>query len=152
MGKYFSKQTMMEESETKKAKIQFKSIKKKRPIRQKDSSSDEENDNSNEVDNKDAFEEILEIQKLRKRSHGVNSVTLASGKKVSKVDELVSNDADPFKLKSGGLLSLDKAKKAAEIEKAEENGENIGTQFSKETRVRDEDEEMQKFIEKEMEK
>merc|ERR1712156_1219975 len=78
--------------------------------------------------------------------------TLASGKKVSKVDELVSNDADPFKLKSGGLLSLDKAKKAAEIEKAEENGENIGTQFSKETRVRDEDEEMQKFIEKEMEK
>ena len=67
----------------------------------KDSSSDEENDNSNEVDNKDAFEEILEIQKLRKRSHGVNAVTLASGKKVSKVDELVSNDADPFKLKSG---------------------------------------------------
>ena len=48
-----------------------------------------------------AFEEILEIQKLRKRSHGVNAVTLASGKKVSKVDELVSNDADPFKLKSG---------------------------------------------------
>ena len=47
---------------------------------------------------------------------------------------------------------MDKAKKAAEIEKAEENGENIGTQFSKETRVRDEDEEMQKFIEKEMEK
>ena len=55
-------------------------------------------------------------------------------------------------MKLGGLLSLDKAKKAAEIEKAEENGENIGTQFSKETRVRDEDEEMQKFIEKEMEK
>ena len=91
----------MEESEPKKAKIQFKSIKKKRPIRQKESSSDEENDDSNEVDNKDAFEEILEIQKLRKRSHGVNAVTLASGKKVSKVDELVSNDADPFKLKSG---------------------------------------------------
>ena len=91
----------MEESEPKKPKIQFKSIKKKRPIRQKESSSDEENDDSNEVDNKDAFEEILEIQKLRKRSHGVNAVTLASGKKVSKVDELVSNDADPFKLKSG---------------------------------------------------
>ena len=144
---------MMEESEqSQKPKIQFKSIKKKRPIRQKDSSSDEENDNSNEVDNKDTFEEILEIQKLRKRSHGVNAVTLASGKKVSKVDELMSNDADPFKLKTGGLLSLDKARKAAEIEKAEENGDNIGTQFSKETRVRDEDEEMQKFIEKEMTK
>ena len=41
---------------------------------------------------------------------------------------------------------MDKAKKAAEIEKAEENGENIGTQFSKETRVRDEDEEMQEQV------
>merc|ERR1719270_1298654 len=142
----------MEESEPKKPKIQFKSIKKKRPIRQKESSSDEENDDSNEVDNKDAFEEILEIQKLRKRSHGVNAVTLASGKKVSKVDELVNTDNDPFKLKTGGLLTIDKARKAAEIEKEVQDQDNIGTQFSKETRVRDEDEEMQKFIEKEMEK
>ena len=102
-----------------------------------------------EAVDKDAFEEILEIQKLRKRSKGVSAVTLASGKKVSKVEELI--DPDPFKLKSGGLLTLDKARQAAKIDD-EEREEEIGTQFSKETRVRDEDGEMQKFIETEMEK
>ena len=137
---------MMDESEPKKPKIQFKSIKKKRPIRKKDSSDEEE---SIEAVDKDAFEEILEIQKLRKRSKGVSAVTLASGKKVSKEEELI--DPDPFKVKSGGLLTLDKARKAAKIED-EEREEEIGTQFSKETRVRDEDGEMQKFIETEMEK
>ena len=137
---------MMDESEPEKPKIHFKSIKKKRPIRQKDSSDEEE---SIEAVDKDAFEEILEIQKLRKRSKGVSAVTLASGKKVSKEEEMI--DPDPFKVKSGGLLTLDKARKAAKIED-EEREEEIGTQFSKETRVRDEDGEMQKFIETEMEK
>ena len=81
----------------------------------------------------------IQLQKLRKRAHGVNAATLASGKKVTKVDELVHNDPDPFKLKTGGMLTLDQAKKAAkEQEKAEagEEEEIIGTQFSKETRVR----------------
>ena len=137
---------MMDESEPEKPKVHFKSIKKKRPIRQKDSSDEEE---SIEAVDKDAFEEILEIQKLRKRSKGVSAVTLASGKKVSKEEEMI--DPDPFKVKSGGLLTLDKARKAAKIED-EEREEEIGTQFSKETRVRDEDGEMQKFIETEMEK
>ena len=141
------KEIMMDESEPEKPKIHFKSIKKKRPIRQKDSSDEEEE--SIEAVDKDAFEEILEIQKLRKRSKGVSAVTLASGKKVSKVEELI--DPDPFKLKSGGLLTLDKARQAAKIDD-EEREEEIGTQFSKETRVRDEDGEMQKFIETEMEK
>lgn len=139
----------MSENETDKPKVQFKSIKKKRPIRKRDSSDEEE---SNETIENDDFEEILEIQKLRKRSKGVNAITLASGKKVSKVDELVNTDNDPFKLKTGGLLTIDKARKAAEIEKEVQDQDNIGTQFSKETRVRDEDEEMQKFIENEMEK
>jgi len=128
-------------------KVQFKSVKRKRPMRQKAASDDEEDIN------KDALEETIELQKLRKRSHGVNVVTLASGKKVTKVDELVNSDPDPFKLKSGGLLTIEKAKQAAKVEKEAEDGiDNIGTQFSKETRVRDEDEEMRKFIEIEMKK
>ena len=112
----------------------FKSIKKKRPIRKASSSESEE-----EEVNQEALEETIELQKLRKRAHGVNAATLASGKKVTKVDELVHNDPDPFKLKTGGMLTLDQAKKAAkEQEKAEagEEEEIIGTQFSKETRVR----------------
>ena len=128
-------------------KVQFKSVKRKKPMRQKAASDDEEDFN------KDALEETIELQKLRKRSHGVNVVTLASGKKVTKVDELVNSDPDPFKLKSGGLLTIEKAKQAAKVEKEAEDGiDNIGTQFSKETRVRDEDEEMRKFIEIEMKK
>jgi hypothetical protein len=39
------------------------------------------------------MQETLELQKLRKRAHGVNAVTLAIGKKVSKVDELVSSES-----------------------------------------------------------
>ena len=128
------------------SKIQFKSVKRKRPIRKANSESEEDD---SEV-NQDALEETIELQKLRKRSHGVNAATLASGKKVSKVDEMVNNDPDPFKLKTGGLLTLDKAKQAVKEQEAEET--EIGTQFSKETRVRDEDEEMRKFIEVEMEK
>jgi hypothetical protein len=72
------------------------------------------------------------------------------------MDELVNNDSDPFKLKSGGLLTLDGARKAAAHVAAEDGlGEEekiVGTVFSKETRIRDEDEEMKKFIESEVEK
>ena len=104
-------------------KIQFKPLKKKRPSRQKAEESDEEEDF-----NKDAMGDLLEIQKLRKRAKGVNVVTLASGKKVTKVDEFLNDEPDPFKLKTGGLLTIDKAKQAANIER---ENENIGTQFSK---------------------
>lgn len=73
------------------------------------------------------------------------------------MDELVNNDSDPFKLRSGGLLTLDGARKAAAHVAAEDGvGEEeekiVGTVFSKETRIRDEDEEMKKFIESEVEK
>ena len=128
--------------------ILFKSIKKKRPIRKVSSDSEEDENDFNQ----EALEETMELQKLRKRSHGVNAATLASGKKVTKVDEMVNNDPDPFKLKTGGLLTLDKAKMAAKEQDKDEEEEIIGTHFSKETRVRDEDEEMRKFIETEMEK
>ena len=90
--------------------IKFKSIKKKRPIRRRNSSDEEgpDNESVDEIDRSEKLAETLELQKLRKRPHGVNAITLASGKKVSKVDELVHNDPDPFKLKTGGLLTLDK--------------------------------------------
>ncbi len=104
------------------------------------------------------------------RTSGISHVTLASGIKVSKVEEEVGVDAsDPFKLKTGGLLDLARARQAKALEDpdAEDGGGGdglgmgvlvgpdgtaVGTQFSRETRVRDEDEEMRKFIEAEMEK
>ena len=147
--------------EAEKPKIAFKSLKRKKPLRHRGGDSDDadaDNDDGEDVVNKELINETLELQKLRKRAHGVNAITLASGKKVSKVDELVHNDPDPFKLKSGGLLSLDGARKAAAIVAKEDLGSDsdeekvVGTVFSKETRIRDEDEEMRKFIESELEK
>lgn len=148
--------------EDEKPKISFKSLKRKKPLRQRGDDNDTDAGNSDDGDdvvNKELMHETLELQKLRKRAHGVNAVTLAIGKKVSKVDELVHNDPDPFKLKSGGLLSLDGARKAAAIVAKEDLGGGdsdeekvVGTVFSKETRIRDEDEEMRKFIESELEK
>ena len=90
--------------------VKFKSI-KKRQIRRRNSSDEEKSiDDAEELDHSAKLSETLELQKLRKRPHGVNAVTLASGKKVTKIEELVHNDPDPFKLKTGGLLTLDKGK------------------------------------------
>ena len=92
--------------------VKFKSI-KKHQIRRRNSSSDEEertSDTEEPLDLNGKLAETLELQKLRKRPHGVNAVTLASGKKITKLEELVHNDSDPFKLKTGGLLTLDKGK------------------------------------------
>jgi hypothetical protein len=137
----------MSEKQELKPKIQFKTFKRKRPLRQK-SPSPESSDGEG---TQEALEETIELQKLRKRAHGVNALEI--GKKVTKVDESVNNDDDdPFKLKLGGLLSLDNARIVKNAEDGDGEEELIGTQFSKETRVRDEDEEMCKFIEKEMER
>lgn len=139
-------------------KPKFKFIKKKRPIRTRKASDDSEGHEETNEDEKDSIvQETLEIQKLRKRPKGVNAAALALGKKVTKMDSMVDSDNnDPFKGKGGGLLTLEEAKRVSEREQASDGGlesqDSIGTQFSKETRVRDEDEEMRKFIEKEMEK
>ncbi len=161
------------------APVVFKSIKKKRAIRQRKLSSDDEeeegegpvggDDRGGDGDfNREALLETMEKQKLRQRAIGVSSITLASGQKVSKAEVLAASEEaainDPFKLKSGGLLDLNSARRArAVVDGADDpseavrgqgvgNSDVVGTQFSKETRIRDEDEEMRKFIEAEMEK
>lgn len=122
-------------------KVRFKSIKKaKRPMRKREHSDDEEDFN------KEAFEETIELQKLRKKSSGTNVVSLALGKKMSKVEEAISGD--PFKINTGGLVHM----KDMKGYKAVEDSYSVGTQFSKETHIRDEDDEMRKYIETEMEK
>ena len=145
--------------EAEKPKISFKTLKRKRPLRQRGASEDDGDKEESDATSKSVLEETLELQKLRKRANGVNAMSLALGKKISKVDEMVNADSDPFKIKSGGLLSLDGARKAAAIIAQEDLGDGeeeeekiVGTVFSKETRIRDEDEEMRKFIETEVEK
>jgi len=122
-------------------KIKFRPS-KKRQVRKRQSSDEEEE----EEYNKEEYEKTRELQKLRKRAAGTNVITLVSGKKVSKVEELITDD--PFKTKTGGLVDM----KSMKGYKKEENAYEVGTQFSKETHIRDEDDELRKFIEIEMEK
>lgn len=151
------------------SKITFKSInRKKKQFRRRISDDEDQSDDNNEPTDtpkpNQILAETLELQKLRQRSSGISNITLASGQKLTKIEEslMTAVDNDPFKIQTGGLLDLRKAKAAKAIENGEMpeedalNGKNkdlmVGTQFSKETRIRDEDEEMQKFIEAEMER
>ena len=119
------------------AKISFKK-KSRRPMRTRRDSDDEESEEMNTED----FQKTRELQKLRKRTAGTNIETLAAGKKQC------SEEDDPLGLKRGGLLDT----KAMKDYKAKDDAYDVGTQFSKETHIRDEDDEMRKFIETEMSK
>ena len=119
------------------AKISFKK-KSRRPMRTRRDSDDEESEEMNTED----FQKTRELQKLRKRTAGTNIETLAAGKKQC------SEEDDPLGLKRGGLLDT----KAMKDYKAKDDAYDAGTQFSKETHIRDEDDEMRKFIETEMSK
>jgi len=120
-------------------KVSFKKISKKSVRVRKDS--DDENDDGDEM-NKEEFERTREAQKLRKRAAGTNIETLATVKKKS------DDDDDPLNLKKGGMMNIAAMKKY----KQDDDAYDVGTQFSKETHIRDEDDEMRKFIETEMSK
>lgn len=109
--------------------FKFKSSRNRKPLRKRKNSDDEdekaEDEASTQSDfNRDKLQETLELQKLRQRTGGVSHVTLASGKKLSKVEEIVAADPDPFKLKSGGLLTLKAAKAAHAMEDPSANDPN----------------------------
>jgi len=107
------------------SKITFKKVNRKKNFRKARNEEDSDEDDSeakkakNEEEdlNLSKLEETRELQKLRQRTSGLSHVTLAVGKKVSRVEEEVGVDAqDPFKLKTGGLLDLKKAKMAKALE------------------------------------
>ena len=102
---------------------------------------DSDEEESEEM-NTEEFQKTKELQKLRKRAAGTNIETLAAGKKSC------SEEDDPLGLKRGGMLDT----KAMKNYKAKDDAYDVGTQFSKETHIRDEDDEMRKFIETEMSK
>ena len=103
--------------------IKFKSIKRRAIRKRKLSDEEEEDQNDAQKEgsesgdfNRDKLQETMELQKLRQRAGGISHVTLASGKKISKIEEIVAADADPFKLKTGGLLTLNAARTARAAE------------------------------------
>ncbi|KAE9551128.1 hypothetical protein FO519_005663 [Halicephalobus sp. NKZ332] len=89
------------------------------------------------------IEDIKEVQKVRERKHGLNAVECAVGKDLAKVFEEL--DENPFNLRGGGMLKLNPTQKAALT--ATEIEHDIKEQFKKETLLRDEHEEMKKYVE-----
>jgi len=124
-----------------------KSSKKKGAIRKRKLSEDEE---QKEVDLEEV--EKLKLAKLKRelltKKAGVSAVALAKGKKISKKAELTD---DPFKLKSGGGLSYMKDRNRDRLGDGDERDvTNISETFKVEKKIRDEEEEMNKYIENEL--
>ncbi|XP_064457391.1 splicing factor C9orf78-like [Ornithodoros turicata] len=138
-------------AESEAPKIVFKSRKTKRKCFR--SRGGTENDDSDKEAEEEVSREILEdtkeIQKLRKRPHGVSIIGLNLGKKLTTKEELVIED--PFKLKSGGMIDM-KALKGKRVVVDELDAVNLGNTFSVETNQRDEDADMMKYIEEELAK
>ncbi|CAK9295591.1 unnamed protein product [Gordionus sp. m RMFG-2023] len=115
-------------------------------------------DNEPEDDNSEAIECLKELQNLRKKARGISIETINTAEMYTKFNKSLEHD-DMFKLKLGGLVDLSqlsnsqKQKQKSEFIKDDDTIElEIGTGFSKETNRRDEDAEMMKFIEIELEK
>ncbi|ROT81742.1 hypothetical protein C7M84_025101 [Penaeus vannamei] len=88
------------------------------------------------------------MRKFRRRQGGISAEGLLVGEKVEKKE---GPDDDPFKTKTGGMLDLNQVKNAKKTsDDAYDTG--IGTSFSAETNRRDEDAEMQKYIEENLAK
>ncbi|TKR93787.1 hypothetical protein L596_008182 [Steinernema carpocapsae] len=94
------------------------------------------------------FDDIREVQEQRRRQNGFTAVECAVGKELAK--EFNDLDEDPFRMKGGGQLRLSDDRKAQLAAQDIEQG--IREQFKKESLLRDEHEEMKKFIEDELRK
>ncbi|KAH8349864.1 splicing factor C9orf78 [Drosophila takahashii] len=124
-------------------KVVFKKSGRKN-LRQRKNSDEEEKEEQLTLD------EIKERQRLRQRPNGVSLVGLALGKKIAPEEELAIKD--PFNVKTGGLVNMQQLKSGKMKEADDAYDVGIGTQFSAETNKRDEDEEMMKYIEQELQK
>ncbi|XP_078041468.1 splicing factor C9orf78 isoform X2 [Augochlora pura] len=127
-------------------KIDFKK-KSRKPLRKRQVSSDEDDNENEETSVREKVEDLKIIQKLRERPKGVNVVGLALGENVTP-DVITS---DPFNVKSGGMVNM-AVLKNTKLKQTDAYETGIGTQFNAETNKRDEDEEMVKYIEEELTK
>ncbi|CAK8673661.1 unnamed protein product [Clavelina lepadiformis] len=116
--------------------------------RQKSESSEE----ANETDTSDVLEATRELQKIRKRQTGLSAAALATGMKLTKEDEVLMEN-DPFKLQTGGLITMSRVKdrnRDRTYEDTDRDVTNLGSTFSVETNRRDEDAELTAYIEGEL--
>uniref|UniRef100_A0A914WUM6 Hepatocellular carcinoma-associated antigen 59 n=1 Tax=Plectus sambesii TaxID=2011161 RepID=A0A914WUM6_9BILA len=92
------------------------------------------------------LEDIRDLQKMRNKSAGLSAAELALGREIPREVEMILDD--PLKLRSGGVIELKKIRRA-QLDRSNIE-DDIKQQFSKESHLRDEDEEMRKFVEEEL--
>ena len=125
-------------------------LKGRRNYRKRRGSSSDEDDEGSNVGK--ILEETMEAQKFRQRTKGVTAAGLAFGKELEPAEQVVH---DPFKLKTGGLIDMSGVKDRNRDRTGEDSDKdvtNLGSNFSIETNRRDEDIEMLKYIEEQLEK
>lgn len=114
---------------------------RKRRVEDNEEDTDDKNNGSSEVENG------LELAKLKrefkKKTAGVNAESLAKGTKTPRFED----PNDPYKMKSGGGLTQVREKRLGANEK---DVTQISSTFKTEKKIRDEEEEMNKFIESEI--
>lgn len=97
---------------------------------------------------KEKIEELKFIQKQRERKNGIDVYSLAIGEQKVKTTKVEVIENDPWKKKTGGLVDM----KVLKVQRENEIVTSMASNFAKETNQRDEDAEMQKFIEEQIEK
>nr|XP_015929052.1 telomere length and silencing protein 1 homolog isoform X2 [Parasteatoda tepidariorum] len=135
------------EKEESSGKVVFKSKRKNKCLRTK-RLSDSEDDKDDDMSS--VLEDAKEIRKLRKRPNGVSVIGLALGKKLTTEEELIVSD--PFKLKTGGFIDMKALKGKGKSGVEELDAVHLGSVFSAETNRRDEDADMMKYIDEELNK
>ncbi|MPC20999.1 uncharacterized protein E2C01_013972 [Portunus trituberculatus] len=129
-------------------KVVFKKVKNKNYCRRRKDDSDEDDSGNGDESLIAKLEESKELRKYRRRQAGVSAEGLLVGETTAKKEGV---DDDPFKTKCGGMVDLNQVKNAKKTsDDAYDTG--IGTAFSVETNRRDEDAEMQKYIEENLAK
>jgi hypothetical protein len=116
---------------------------------------DEDSNGQNSNDGSDSgtlIEDLKLIQKLRQRKNGVSAEELAHGKQINPLFSSRKADPnDPFKLKSGGLVELNSSKQQQQQRaRSSKDLSTINDNFARETNTRDEDTEMQRYIEEQL--
>ncbi|XP_071949103.1 splicing factor C9orf78-like [Antedon mediterranea] len=128
----------------------FASSKRRKQFRRRKASSSDDETETEDI--RSILEEAKEVQKFRERPNGVSSAALATGKKLSKEQE-VSND-DPFKLKTGGLVDYqeikDRNRDRSDEDKGDRDVANMSSTFAAETNKGDEHADMMKYIDEQM--
>lgn len=134
-------------------KRQQDSLRKPKPHTNEEEDQHRQQGGSNNVEDEreeieSQIQNILEAQRVRQRRNGMDAVECAVGKELAK--EFYRLDEDPFRMRGGRMLRLTDHQQAALNASIIEA--DIKEQFKKETLLRDEHEEMRRYVESRLKK